>query len=186
MTIELTHIPGLIIIHPTVFSDDRGYFFESYNSDQFKEAGIDVQFVQDNQSKSVYGVLRGLHYQLNPFAQAKLVRVLDGKVLDVVVDIRKDSPTYGSKFSIELSGENKKQLFIPRGFAHGFTVLSKTAVFYYKCDNFYSKESEAGIRFDDPDLNIDWQIQSKDAILSEKDRILPGIKDCKNNFNFGE
>lgn len=166
-----TPIAGLKIFEPRVWGDERGYFFESYNENTFKEAGINAKFVQDNQARSVYGVLRGLHYQVAPFAQAKLVRVLEGKVLDVVVDIRENSPNYGQTFSIELSAENKKQLFIPRGFAHGYVVLSETAEFFYKCDNFYSKVHEGSILYNDPMLNIDWQIDLENAILSEKDQI---------------
>ena len=179
-----TDIEGLLIFEPKVFEDSRGYFFEAYNEKVFSEAGIGIKFVQDNQSKSSYGVIRGLHYQQNPYAQAKLVRVLEGKILDVAVDIRKGSPTFGQHFSIELSAENKKQLFLPAGFAHGFSVLSETAVVMYKCNEFYNKESEGGIRFDDVDLNIDWQMPAGKEIVSEKDVQLPGFKDCKNNFEY--
>jgi dTDP-4-dehydrorhamnose 3,5-epimerase len=168
-----THIEGLIIFEPRVFGDERGYFYESYNYDAFRLAGINSVFVQDNQSRSTRNVLRGLHYQVGAFAQAKLVRVIEGEVMDVVVDIREGSPTYGESFSLLLTAENKKQLYIPRGFAHGFTVLSDTAEFFYKCDNFYSKESEGSIAFDDPALGIDWGIDLKEAILSEKDRVHP-------------
>ena len=175
-----TPIPDLIIFDPKVWKDDRGYFFESYNRARFVEAGIENVFVQDNESKSTYGVLRGLHYQVGEFAQAKLVRVLEGEVLDVAVDIREGSPTYGKHFSLILSGENKRQLFIPRGFAHGFVVLSETAVFTYKCDNLYSKEHEGGIRFDDPQLNIDWQVDPAKAILSEKDLVNPVFGSHRN------
>ena len=150
-------IQGLVIIEPTVYEDSRGYFFEAYNSALFEKNGITTQFVQDNQSLSSYGTLRGLHYQRGPHAQAKLVRVIEGRVLDVAVDLRKESSTYGQWFSVELTGKNNLQLFIPRGFAHGFSVLSETAIFSYKCDNFYHKASEAGIRYDDPALAIDWQ-----------------------------
>jgi dTDP-4-dehydrorhamnose 3,5-epimerase len=166
-----TPIKGLMIFEPTVWGDDRGYFYESYNENTFKEAGIDTQFVQDNQAKSVFGVLRGLHYQVPPFAQAKLVRVIEGEVLDVVVDIRENSATYGQTFSVILSAENKKQLFVPRGFAHGYVVLSETAEFFYKCDNFYSKAHEGSILYKDPILKIDWKIDLEKAILSEKDKI---------------
>ena len=168
-----TGIQDLTVFEPKVLGDDRGYFFESYNLNAFKEAGIDTVFVQDNQSRSSYGVLRGLHYQVPPFAQAKLVRVTQGEVLDVAVDIRPESSTYGKSYSIRLSAENKKQLFIPRGFAHGFVVLSETAEFVYKCDNFYSKESEGGLLFNDPQLQIDWQIDLEKVILSEKDKLNP-------------
>lgn len=175
---------GLLIFEPRVLGDSRGYFFEAYNESVFHEAGVKYKFVQDNQSFSKYGVIRGLHYQLNPHAQAKLVRVIDGSVLDVAVDMRKNSSTFGKHFSIELSGANKKQLLIPRGFAHGFSVLSPTAVVLYKCDALYSKESEGGIIFNDIDLAIDWKIPEVDAIVSEKDIILPSFKDCKNNFEY--
>lgn len=184
MKIIQTHIPDLVVIAPTVFEDARGYFFESYNQKQFEEVGITTRFVQDNQSRSTRGVLRGLHYQVNPMAQAKLVRVLEGSVLDVAVDIRKGSPTYGEHFAIELTAANKKQLFIPRGFAHGFLVLSETATFFYKCDNFYAKAHEEGIRFDDPDLAIDWGFDPADMILSDKDRSLPAFSASKHNFTY--
>jgi dTDP-4-dehydrorhamnose 3,5-epimerase len=173
MSFTKTHIEGLIIFEPRIFNDERGYFYESYNYDAFRSAGINSVFVQDNQSRSTRNVLRGLHYQVGAFAQAKLVRAIEGEVMDVVVDIREGSPTYGESFSTLLSAENKKQLYIPRGFAHGFTVLSETAEFFYKCDNFYSKESEGSIAFDDPNLGIDWGINLADAILSEKDRVHP-------------
>jgi dTDP-4-dehydrorhamnose 3,5-epimerase len=173
MPFHQTDIEGLIIFEPKVWGDDRGYFFESYNAKIFAEAGIDAQFVQDNQARSTRGVLRGLHYQTGDFAQAKLVRVLEGEVLDVVVDVRPDSATYGQSFSILLSSQNKKQLFVPRGFAHGYVVLSETAEFFYKVDNWYSKESEGGIRWDDPQLKIDWQIDDAEVQLSEKDKVLP-------------
>lgn len=176
------HIEGLIIVEPKLFGDERGHFFEAYNQSVFRSNGINNEFVQDNQSKSSYGVIRGLHYQLAPFAQTKLVRVLQGNILDVAVDIRKNSPTYGAHFSIELSAENNKQLFIPPGFAHGFSVLSQTAVVLYKCDAFYNKQSEGGIRFDDPALNIDWQIEPSRAVVSPKDTELPFLKNCINTF----
>ncbi|HKO79190.1 MAG TPA: dTDP-4-dehydrorhamnose 3,5-epimerase [Chitinophagaceae bacterium] len=179
-----TEIPGLLIFEPRIFSDNRGYFFESYNEKVFKEEGIDIRFVQDNQSLSSYGVIRGLHYQLNPHAQTKLIRVLSGKILDVAVDLRKGSPTFGLHFDIELSAENKKQLLIPKGFAHGFSVLSDKAEVSYKCDVFYNKESERGIRFDDPSLNIDWQIPADKAIVSDKDLVLPALTACETNFIF--
>jgi dTDP-4-dehydrorhamnose 3,5-epimerase len=179
-----TEFPGLIIIEPTVYKDSRGYFFESYNENEFKAGGIDIKFVQDNQSKSSYGVIRGIHYQLEPHAQTKLVRVLSGSILDVVVDIRKDSPTYGKTFSIELSAVNNKQLLVPKGFAHGFSVLSETAEVLYKCDAFYNKESEAGINYNDTNLNIDWNIPAGKAIISEKDLQQPSLLNCKNNFVF--
>lgn len=179
-----TDIPDLLVFEPKVFEDSRGYFFESYNEKIFQQEGIDLRFVQDNQSSSSYGVVRGLHYQLNPYAQVKLVRTLSGSILDVAVDLRKNSPTYLKTFSIELTEENKKQLFIPAGFAHGFSVLSEKAEVLYKCDGFYNKESEAGIRFNDPALNIDWKIPVIRIIASEKDYQLPLLADCKNNFVF--
>ena len=184
MPFTQTDIESLLVFEPKVFEDNRGYFFEAYNEQIFSDAGIDLKFLQDNQSKSSYGVIRGLHYQQNPYAQAKLVRVLEGKILDVAVDIRKGSPTFGKHFSIELSAENKKQLFLPAGFAHGFSVLSETAIVLYKCNEFYNKESEGGIRYDDIDLNIDWQIPAGKEIISEKDLQLPAFKDCKNNFEY--
>lgn len=172
-----TKIEDVIIVEPRIFNDERGYFFESYNQKAFKEGGIDCNFVQDNQSKSSYGVIRGLHCQLGEHAQAKLVRVLQGKVLDVAVDIRRGSPTFGQHVAVELSDENQRQLFIPRGFLHGFSVLSETAVFSYKVDNFYCKESEFGIRYDAPEINIDWQIPQDKVITSEKDRIAHSLND---------
>ena len=179
-----TELPGLLIFEPNVIADDRGYFFESYNEKIFQQQGIAIRFVQDNQSSSSYGVIRGLHYQLNPFAQSKLIRVLSGKILDVAVDLRKGSPTYGHHFDIELSAENKKQLLVPKGFAHGFSVISERAEVLYKCDEFYNKKSEAGIRFDDPALNINWEIPSENTIISAKDQLLPGLASCETNFIF--
>jgi dTDP-4-dehydrorhamnose 3,5-epimerase len=179
-----TGIPGLLVFEPKVFSDSRGYFFESFSERVLLEKGITTRFVQDNQSSSSYGVIRGLHYQLPPHAQTKFVRVLEGEILDVVVDIRKGSPAYGKVFSIVLSGENKKQLFIPRGFAHGFSVLTETAQMFYKCDNFYNKESEAGIIYNDPVLNIDWKVPANKVVISEKDAILPSMTNCRNEFVF--
>lgn len=170
-----TAFEGLKIFEPRVFEDDRGYFFESFNANVFQGAGIEKIFVQDNQAYSGKGVLRGLHYQRMPFTQAKLVRVLEGEVLDVAVDIRKKSETYGKAFSVRLSGENKKQLFVPRGFAHGYVVLSETAVFFYKCDNFYSKEHEAGIKPHCPNLNIDWNFDLEKAIIAERDQNFPSF-----------
>jgi len=175
-----TKLEGCFVIEPKIFNDERGYFLESYNEKTLQNGiGQPVQFVQDNQSYSSKGVLRGLHYQTGEHAQAKLVRVLQGEVLDVVVDIRPDSKTYGDSFSVLLSGENQKQFFIPRGFAHGFLVLSETATFFYKCDNFYNKESEGGIIYNDPSLNIDWQFSNEELIISEKDAILPTIENAK-------
>jgi dTDP-4-dehydrorhamnose 3,5-epimerase len=168
-----TPIPGLIVFEPSVFQDARGYFFESYNQRMWAEAGVDAHFVQDNQARSTAGVLRGLHYQVGDAAQAKLVRVVEGEVLDVVVDIRPDSPTYGQWYSTRLSAENKRQLFVPRGFAHGYLVLSETAEFFYKCDNFYNKAAEGGIRYNDPALRIDWEFDLEQVLVSEKDLVLP-------------
>jgi dTDP-4-dehydrorhamnose 3,5-epimerase len=180
MSFTTTDIPGLLVVDPKIFEDSRGYFFESYNEKLFSEKGITTRFVQDNQSSSTFGVIRGLHYQLPPFAQAKLVRTLQGRILDVVLDLRKGSPSFGQAFSIELSAENKKQLFIPAGFAHGFSVLSERAEILYKCDNFYNKESECGILYNDPALKIDWQIPADKVVVSEKDKNLPLFADCKN------
>lgn len=176
-----TELDGVFIVEPRVFEDARGYFFESYNEAEFIKNGITNKFVQDNQSKSSYGVVRGLHCQLGEFAQAKLVRVLQGRVLDVAVDIRKNSPTFGKYVAVELSDENKRQLFIPRGFLHGFSVLSETAVFAYKCDNLYAPHAEFGIRFDDPDIGIDWQVPTDKIITSAKDNIAKGLKDVPDN-----
>ncbi|MFN8299029.1 MAG: dTDP-4-dehydrorhamnose 3,5-epimerase [Chitinophagales bacterium] len=179
-----TGFEGLKVFEPRVFADARGYFFESFNKQVFAEAGITSEFVQDNESRSSRGVLRGLHYQLNPMAQAKLVRVVEGAVLDVAVDIRKGSPTFGKHYALELSAENKKQLYIPRGFAHGFAVLSESCIFQYKCDNFYSKESEGGILFSDAELGIDWMLKPEEVLVSDKDKILPAFSNCLNNFEF--
>lgn len=176
-----TKLDGVIIVEPKVFKDDRGYFFESYNEAEFFKNGITNRFVQDNQSKSSYGVVRGLHCQTGEHAQAKLVRCLYGTVLDVAVDFRRGSPTFGQYVSVELSGENKRQLFIPRGFLHGFSVLSDTAIFAYKCDNLYHKESEFGIRFDDPDINVDWRVPSNKIIISEKDKLAKRLQDVINH-----
>ncbi|MCS6934210.1 MAG: dTDP-4-dehydrorhamnose 3,5-epimerase [Chitinophagales bacterium] len=177
-----TGFPGLLLFEPKVFTDSRGYFFESFNHAVFKEAGIDVRFVQDNESKSVRGVVRGLHYQLHPMAQAKLVRVVQGEVLDVVLDLRRGSPTYGRHYSVVLNEENKIQLFIPRGFAHGFSVLSEVCIFQYKCDNLYSKEHERGIHILDPTLNIDWGVKPEAMIISDKDKVQPLFNDSEHNF----
>lgn len=171
---------GCFIIEPKVLSDDRGYFMESYNQERFnKGTGLNVNFVQDNQSYSSRGVLRGLHYQTGAYAQAKLVRVLQGKVLDVAVDVRPGSKTYGEHVSILLSSENNRQLFIPRGFAHGFLVLSETATFFYKCDNLYNKESEGGIIYNDPAIGINWEMAAESLIISEKDMILPNLENSR-------
>ena len=180
-----TGIPGLMVFEPKVWEDDRGYFFESYNQRLFEESGIHINFVQDNISKSVKNVLRGLHYQLNPNAQTKLVRVSQGEVLDVAVDIRKGSPTYGQHYKILLSAENKKQLLIPQGFAHGFLVTSDEAEFCYKCDAFYSKADEAGIIWNCDEINIDWGVEDEsELIFSDKDLELPSLSEAKNNFEF--
>ncbi len=181
-----TPFPDLIVFEPKVWGDARGYFYESYQYERFAEAGIDAVFVQDNQARSTYGVLRGLHYQLGEHAQAKLVRVIEGEVLDVVVDLREGSPTYGQSYSILLSAENKKQLFVPRGFAHGYVVLSPTAEFFYKCDNYYNKASEGGLLYNDPQLKIDWQIELEEAQLSEKDLILPHFGDQRGSFTYNQ
>jgi dTDP-4-dehydrorhamnose 3,5-epimerase len=186
MPFTQTLIPGLLIFDPKVFEDSRGYFFESFNQEVFHAAGVNIDFVQDNQSSSQYGVIRGLHYQLHPYAQTKLIRVLAGSILDVAVDIRKNSPTFGKSFSIELSAENKKQLLIPKGFAHGFSVVSDHAEVFYKCDSFYNKESEAGILYNDSSLKIDWMIPAGKEIISEKDKRLPLFADCRNNFIYTE
>lgn len=178
-----THLKGCFILQPNVIQDERGYFFESYNQQKFEAAtGHKTNFLQDNQAYSVYGVLRGLHFQTGDFAQAKLVRVLQGKVLDVAVDIREGSETYGQHVAVELSDENKTQLFVPRGFAHGYIVLSDTAVFAYKVDNVYSKAHESGLMWNDADLNIDWIAAKKDIILSEKDKVNLSLNDYTNNL----
>lgn len=184
MPFTATEFPGLFIFEPVLLKDDRGYFFESYNEQTFQQQGISIRFVQDNQSFSRYGVIRGLHYQIEPHPQTKLIRVLQGKILDVAVDIRQGSPTYGKFMHIELSAENKKQFLIPRGFAHGFSVLSETAEVSYKCDGFYSKASEGGIRYDDPALGIDWGVPAAAALVSPKDLELPTFAACRNNFQF--
>lgn len=178
MKVSQTDIPGVVIIEPRVFEDARGYFFESYNKKDFDAQLCPVDFVQDNESRSTYGVVRGLHYQKGRHSQSKLVRVLQGRVLDVAVDIRRGSPTFGKHVAVELSGENKRQLFIPRGFAHGFAVLSPEAVFQYKCDNFYAPGAEGAIAWNDPALGIDWGIPVHDVVLSEKDSRHPLLADC--------
>ena len=183
MNVISTDIEGVFIVEPRVFGDARGYFFESYSARDFRAAtGIDVEFVQDNESRSRYGVVRGLHFQVPPFAQAKLVRVVEGRVLDVAVDIRKGSPTYGRHVSVELSADNKHQFFLPKGMAHGFAVLSETAVFQYKCDEYYHPEAEGAIAWDDPTLAIDWQIAHDDVLLSDKDRRHPMFNDFNTPF----
>ena len=180
MKVTETKLKGCFIIEPTIFGDERGYFIESFNKQKFQELiGIEIEFVQDNESYSTKGVLRGLHFQKGDFAQAKLVRVSQGAVLDIAIDIRKDSPTFGQHVSIELSSENKKQLFVPRGFAHGFIVLSDTVTFLYKCDNLYNKDSEGGIIYNDPSLNIDWKLPVSEFVISQKDTVLPTLADAK-------
>ncbi len=182
MNIEQTYIKDLVLISPSIFEDARGYFFEAYNKSRLSDLGTSIDFVQDNQSFSQKGTLRGLHFQNPPFAQTKLIRVLQGEIIDLAVDLRKDSPTFGKHFSVLLSAENKKQLLVPQGFAHGFSVLSETAVVLYKCDQYYNKESEGGIRFNDSALKIDWGIDLKNAIVSEKDLILPDFANCNSQF----
>ena len=182
MEVIKTNIEGVVIIEPRIFKDDRGYFFESFSQREFEEKVCKTTFVQDNESKSSYGVVRGLHFQKPPFAQSKLVRVIKGAVLDVAVDIRKGSPTFGQYVSVELTGENHRQFFIPRGFAHGFSVLSEEVIFQYKCDNFYSPQSEGAIAWNDSDLNIDWRIPVEEVVLSEKDSKHPKLKDWQSVF----
>jgi len=182
MNVTETYIKGLLVIEPRVFSDDRGYFYESYNKSVFAANGIDVDFIQDNQSFSQRGTVRGLHGQADPFAQGKLVRVISGRVLDVALDIRKDSPTYGQHFSIELSGDNKTQFWIPAGFLHGFAVLEDNTIFTYKVNNYYDKTSEIGVKWNDPALNIDWKIEPGEALLSPKDEVLPDLKSFVSPF----
>ena len=182
MNIIKTPIEGLLVIEPMVFKDARGYFVETYNEKRYREASIDAQFVQDNQSCSSYGVVRGLHFQRPPYSQAKLVCCTVGRVLDVAVDLRKDSPTFGQWYSVELSEENKRQFFIPRGFAHGFSVLSDQAIFTYKCDNLYHPEADGGLLLSDPSLAIDWQVPEQLRIISEKDTKHPMFGDFQSPF----
>lgn len=186
MEIIKTSIDGVVIIQPRLFKDERGYFFESFSQREFDEKVRPVRFVQDNESKSSYGVLRGLHFQKPPFAQSKLVRVIKGAVLDVAVDIRKGSPTFGQHVAVELTEENHLQFFIPRGFAHGFSVLSDEVVFQYKCDNFYAPQHEGALAWDDPDLGIDWKIPAERVVLSEKDKMHPRLKDAEWLFSYNE
>lgn len=186
MEVIKTAIEGLVIIEPKVFKDARGYFFESFSQREFDEKVMPINFVQDNESLSTYGVMRGLHYQKMPYTQSKLVRCTKGKVLDVAVDIRKGSPTFGQHVAVELTEENHQQVFIPRGFAHGFAVLSETAVIQYKCDNFYAPQADAGIQLRDEDLGIDWRIPTSEAILSEKDLKHPLLKDFDSPFDINE
>ena len=181
MKVIKTKLEGVVIIEPQVFFDDRGYFFESFSQQRFKEQVAPITFVQDNESKSSYGVVRGLHFQKPPFAQSKLVRVVKGKVLDVAVDLRKGSPTFGQYESVVLSEENKRQFFIPQGFAHGFAVLSEEAIFQYKCDNYYAPQSEGSVRWNDPTIAIDWQLPEKDIILSAKDEQAPLLSQLIGN-----
>ena len=182
MVIKETGFEGLLIIEPAVYRDDRGYFFESFNLQKLNKAGITYNPVQDNESQSVKGVIRGLHYQLNPFAQSKLIRVVKGVIFDVALDIRKNSPTYGKWFGIELDSEKKNQLLIPKGFAHGFSVLSDIAVIMYKCDNIYNPEFERGILLNDESVGIDWRTDISKAVISNKDKTSPLFKDAENNF----
>ena len=184
MPFTKTEFSGLLVFEPKVYGDSRGYFFESYNQKAFLEEGIEIVFIQDNQASSSFGVIRGLHFQLQPYAQTKLIRVLSGKIIDTVVDIRKNSPTYGKTYSIELSSENKKQLLVPKGFAHGYSVISETAEVFYKCDVFYHKESEGGIAWNDPALNINWQIPAENVKVSEKDSFYPSLENCQHNFSY--
>ncbi len=182
MEVIKTDIEGVVIIEPRIFKDERGYFFESFSQREFNEKVAEVTFVQDNESKSAYGVVRGLHFQKPPYTQSKLVRVIKGAVLDVAVDIRKGSPTYGKHVAVELTEDNHRQFFVPKGFAHGFAVLSETAVFQYKCDNFYAPQSEGAIAWNDEELGIDWRIPADKVILSDKDRHHPLLKDLESPF----
>lgn len=182
MNIIETGLPGLVIIEPRVFEDDRGYFFESYQLERYLEAGMEKAFIQDNESRSIKGVVRGLHYQLGEHSQGKLVRVIQGAVYDVAVDLRKGSPTFGKWFGLEIDENNKKQLFVPRGFAHGFSVLSETAIFTYKCDNVYNRDAERSINPFDPALGIDWRVNEPNRIVSDKDKVAPLFADAQMNF----
>ena len=186
MEVIKTDIDGVVIIEPRIFKDDRGYFYESFSQREFEEKVCRTTFVQDNQSKSSYGVLRGLHFQKPPYCQSKLVRCIKGAVLDVAVDIRKGSPTFGKYVAVELSEDNHRQFFVPRGFAHGFAVLTEEAVFQYKCDNFYNKESEGSVSWNDPELAIDWRIPVEKVLLSEKDKLSKCIKDADYLFDYNE
>lgn len=185
MNIIKTKLPGVLIIEPDVFGDDRGYFYESFNKKRFQElTGIDVNFIQDNESRSKYGVVRGLHFQKGEFAQTKLVHVAQGKILDVTVDIRRDSPTFGQYVATELSDSNHRQLYIPRGYAHGFSVLSEEAIFQYKCDNLYAPQAEGAIAWNDPEIGIDWGLPAEDVLLSAKDAAHPLLKDSEYLFDY--
>ena len=186
MEVIKTEIDGVVIIEPRIFNDDRGYFYESFSQREFEEKVCRTTFVQDNQSKSSYGVVRGLHFQKPPYSQSKLVRCIKGAVLDVAVDIRRGSPTFGKYVAVELTEENHRQFFVPRGFAHGFAVLSEEAVFQYKCDNFYNKESEGSVAWNDPELAIDWRIPAEKVILSEKDKLSTNIADADFLFDYNE
>ena len=186
MEVIKTEIDGVVIIEPRIFKDDRGYFYESFSQREFEEKVCQTTFVQDNQSKSSYGVLRGLHFQKPPYCQSKLVRCIKGAVLDVAVDIRKGSPTFGKYVAVELSEDNHRQFFVPRGFAHGFAVLTPEAVFQYKCDNFYNKESEGSVAWNDPQLAIDWRIPADKVLLSEKDKLSKNIADADYLFDYNE
>ncbi len=181
-----TKIQGLLIIEPKVFSDDRGYFYETFQTKRYKDFGIDADFIQDNEAFSGYGVVRGLHYQLAPYTQAKLVRVIQGVVFDIAVDIRKGSPTFGQWVGIELSETNKRQFYVPRGFAHGYSVISKTALFSYKCDNLYHPQSERGINIKDTSLHLDWKLPENEMIISSKDTLLPNLEFAEMNFTYGK
>ena len=186
MEVIKTEIEGVVIIEPRIFKDDRGYFYESFSQREFEEKVCRTTFVQDNQSKSSYGVLRGLHFQKPPYCQSKLVRCIKGAVLDVAVDIRKGSPTFGKYVAVELTEENHRQFFVPRGFAHGFAVLSEEAIFQYKCDNFYNKDSEGSVAWNDPELAIDWRIPAEKILLSEKDKLSKNIADADYLFDYNE
>jgi dTDP-4-dehydrorhamnose 3,5-epimerase len=184
MKVIKTELEGLLIIEPKIYEDDRGYFFESFNENKCIEAGIDYKWVQDNQSKSSYGVVRGLHYQIEPFAQTKLVRVLQGKIIDIAVDIRKESATFRKWIKLELTEENKRQLLVPKGFAHGFAVISEVAVVLYKCDTFYNPQAEKGIIYNDNTINIDWDLHPDVIIVSDKDKTLPELSKAEMNFKY--
>lgn len=186
MEVIKTEIDGVVIIEPRIFKDDRGYFYESFSQREFEEKVCRTTFVQDNQSKSSYGVVRGLHFQKPPYTQSKLVRCIKGAVLDVAVDIRKGSPTFGKYVAVELTEDNHRQFFVPRGFAHGFAVLSDEAIFQYKCDSFYNKESEGAVAWNDPELAIDWRIPADKVVLSEKDKLSKNIADAEYLFDFNE
>lgn len=186
MEVIKTEIEGVVIIEPRIFRDERGYFYESFSQREFEEKVCRTIFVQDNQSKSSYGVVRGLHFQKPPYCQSKLVRCIKGAVLDVAVDVRKGSPTFGKYVAVELTEDNHRQFFVPRGFAHGFAVLSEEAVFQYKCDNFYNKESEGAVAWNDPELNIDWRVPAENVILSEKDKLNKNIADADFLFDYNE